>query len=199
MGEVFVNDTVLIAHALRFAAERHSGQRRKGQAKEPYVNHLAEVAELVANATEGKDANLVAAALLHDTIEDTETSSDELVAVFNSDIAQLVADVTDDKSLPKQDRKNLQVVNSRAQNMRVKLLKLADKTSNLRSLANSPPENWNTERKQAYIDWAIKVAAGLKGVNPWLEGCFDEALRRAQQTLQQTRNREAHVRQSALD
>ncbi len=183
-----MNDTVLITHALRFAAERHSGQRRKGQAKEPYVNHLAEVAELVANATGGRDANLIAAALLHDTIEDTETSSDELVATFNNEIAQLVADVTDDKSLPKQDRKHLQVVNSKAQNMRVKLLKLADKTSNLRSLANSPPENWNTEQKQAYIDWAIKVAAGLKGVNPWLEERFDEALRRAQQALQQTLN-----------
>ena len=194
-----MNDTVLIAHALRFAAERHSGQRRKGQAKEPYVNHLAEVAELVADATEGKDANLIAAALLHDTIEDTETSSDELVAVFNCDIAQLVADVTDDKSLPKQDRKNLQVVNATGKNMRAKLLKLADKTSNLRSLANSPPENWNTERKQAYIDWAIKVAAGLKGVNPWLEGRFDEALRRAQQALQQTTNRETHVGQGELD
>jgi len=194
-----VNDTVLITHALRFAAERHSSQRRKGQAKEPYVNHLAEVSELVADATEGKDVNLIAAALLHDTIEDTETSSDELVATFNNDIAQLVADVTDDKSLPKQDQKNLQVVNSRAQNMRVKLLKLADKTSNLRSLANSPPENWNTERKQAYIDWAIKVAAGLKGVNPWLEERFDEALRGAQQALQQTTNREAHVSQGDLD
>ena len=194
-----MNDTVLITRALHFAAERHSNHRRKGQAQEPYVNHLAEVSELVADATEGKDVNLIAAALLHDTIEDTETSSDELVATFNNDIAQLLADVTDDKSLPKQDRKYLQVVNSRAQNMRVKLLKLADKTSNLRSLANSPPENWNTEQKQAYIDWAIKVAAGLKGVNPWLEGRFDEALRRAQQTLQQTRNREAHVGQSALD
>ena len=194
-----MNDTVLITHALRFAAERHSSQRRKGQAKEPYVNHLAEVSELVADATEGKDVNLIAAALLHDTIEDTETSSDELVATFNNDIAQLVADVTDDKSLPKQDRKNLQVVNSRAQNMRVKLLKLADKTSNLRSLANSPPENWNTEQKQAYIDWTIKVAAGLKGVNPWLEERFDEALRRAQQALQQTTNRETHVSQGDLD
>ena len=194
-----MNDTVLITRALRFAAERHSSQRRKGQAKEPYVNHLAEVSELVADATEGKDVNLIAAALLHDTIEDTETSSDELVATFNNDIAQLVADVTDDKSLPKQDRKHLQVVNSRAQNMRVKLLKLADKTSNLRSLANSPPENWNTERKQAYIDWAIKVAAGLKGVNPWLEERFDEALRRAQQALQQTTNRETHVSQGDLD
>ena len=194
-----MNDTVLITHALRFAAERHSSQRRKGQAKEPYVNHLAEVSELVADATEGKDVNLIAAALLHDTIEDTETSSDELIATFNNDIAQLVADVTDDKSLPKQDRKHLQVVNSRAQNMRVKLLKLADKTSNLRSLANSPPENWNTEQKQAYIDWAIKVAAGLKGVNPWLEERFDEALRRAQQALQQTTNRETHVSQGDLD
>ena len=178
-----MNDTVLITRALRFAAERHSNQRRKGQAKEPYVNHLAEVAELVAKATEGKDANLVAAALLHDTIEDTETVREELLTVFNNDIAQLVGEVTDDKSLPKQDRKNLQVTDASRKSTRAKLLKLADKTANLRSIANSPPENWNTERKRAYVDWATKVASGLKGVNPWLEGRFDDALKRAQQAL----------------
>ena len=99
-----MNEIVLITRALRFAAERHSTQRRKGQAKEPYINHLAEVAELVAKATDGKDTNLVVAALLHDTIEDTKTAPEELVAEFNSDIAQLVREVTDDKSLSKQDR-----------------------------------------------------------------------------------------------
>ncbi|HIB19813.1 MAG TPA: bifunctional (p)ppGpp synthetase/guanosine-3',5'-bis(diphosphate) 3'-pyrophosphohydrolase [Alphaproteobacteria bacterium] len=178
-----MNDTVLITRALHFAAERHSNHRRKGQAQEPYVNHLAEVAELVASATEGKDANLVAAALLHDTIEDTVTVPEELVTIFNSDVARLVREVTDDKSLPKQDRKDLQVANAPEKSTRAKLLKLADKTSNLRSIASSPPENWNTERKQEYIDWSSKVGAGLKGVNPWLEARFCEALAQAEQAL----------------
>ena len=178
-----MNEIVLIARALRFAAERHSTHRRKGQAKEPYINHLAEVAELVAKATEGKDSNLVVAALLHDTVEDTETMPEELIAEFNSDIAQLVREVTDDKSLSKQDRKNLQVANASKKSPRAKLLKLADKTSNLRSIAHSPPENWDTARKQEYINWAADVVAGLKGVNPWLEERFDEALKGAQKEL----------------
>ena len=117
-----MNDTVLITRALHFAAERHSNHRRKGQAQEPYVNHLAEVAELVASAMEGKDANLVAAALLHDTIEDTVTMPEELVTKFNSDVAKLVREVTDDKSLPKQDRKDLQVANAPEKSTRAKLL-----------------------------------------------------------------------------
>ena len=178
-----MSEIVLITRALRFAAERHSTQRRKGQAKEPYVNHLAEVAELVAKATEGRDTNLVVAALLHDTVEDTETVPEELITEFNSDIAQLVREVTDDKSLSKQDRKNLQVANASKKSPRAKLLKLADKTSNLRSIAHSPPEDWDTARKQEYINWATEVVAGLKGVNPWLEELFDEALKGAQKEL----------------
>ena len=96
-----MNNTVLITRALHFAAERHSNQRRKGRAQEPYINHLAEVAELVGHATEGKDANLVVAALLHDTIEDTATLPEELASIFNRDVAELVQEVTDDKSLTK--------------------------------------------------------------------------------------------------
>ncbi len=108
---------------------------------------------------------------------------EELVTKFNSDVAKLVREVTDDKSLPKQDRKDLQVANAPEKSTRAKLLKLADKTSNLRSIASSPPENWNTERKQEYIDWSSKVGAGLKGVNPWLEARFCEALAQAEQAL----------------
>ena len=125
----------------------------------------------------------IAAALLHDTVEDTETMPEELIAEFNSDIAQLVREVTDDESLSKQDRKNLQVANASKKSPRAKLLKLADKTSNLRSMAHSPPENWDTARKQEYINWAAEVVAGLKGVNPWLEERFDEALKGAQKEL----------------
>src|ERR1700684_4054477 len=104
-----MRDVLLISRAWHFAAQRHATQRRKGKAQEPYVNHLAEVAELVATATEGQDANLVAEAVLHDTVEDTATSPAELTSVFNADIASLVTEVTDDKSLAKEMRKKLQV------------------------------------------------------------------------------------------
>ena len=178
-----MNDAVLITRALHFAAERHSNQRRKGQAQEPYINHLAEVAALVVQATKGEDANLVAAALLHDTIEDTATQPEELASIFNHDVAALVQEVTDNKSLTKKNRKDLQVTNAPKNSRRAKILKLADKTSNLRSIANSPPENWDKERKREYIQWSMRVADGLNGVNAWLEERFQEALKEALQTL----------------
>jgi GTP diphosphokinase / guanosine-3',5'-bis(diphosphate) 3'-diphosphatase len=170
-----VNDILLIARALNFSANRHAKQKRKGDAQEPYVNHLAEVAELVATATDGGDANLVAAAVLHDTVEDTTTLPGELASIFNADVANLVSEVTDDKRLDKAERKRLQVERAAAITPRAKILKLADKTSNLRSLAKSPPSDWSLERKREYLAWAKEVVQGLRGTNTWLEARFDEA------------------------
>lgn len=178
-----MNDILLLARAWNFAAERHVNHRRKGDAEEPYVNHLAEVAELVATATKGEDANLVAAAILHDTVEDTPTLNGELASLFNEDIAALVAEVTDDKSLEKAERKRLQVETAPKKSERAKVLKLADKTSNLRSITKSPPKDWSAERRRDYLEWALKVGEGLRGVNPWLETRFDEAAVRLKHAL----------------
>jgi (p)ppGpp synthase/HD superfamily hydrolase len=166
---------LLLAHAFRFAAARHAPQRRKGSAAEPYLNHLAEVADLVATATGGADPQLVAAALLHDVVEDTTTTLAEVEALFGADVAGLVAEATDDKSLPKAERKRLQVVHAPTRSPRAKILKTADKISNLRALAASPPTDWNLERRWRYVDWARAVVTGLRGVNPWLDGQFDQA------------------------
>lgn len=178
-----MGDILQITRAWNFSAQRHVKQKRKGEAQEPYVNHLAEVAELVATATEGRDANLVAAAVLHDTVEDTATLPAELASVFNSDIADLVAEVTDDKKLSKAERKKLQVEHAAAKSERAKILKLADKTSNLRSLVKSPPTDWSLQRRQEYLNWALDVAKGLRGVNLWLEARFDEAAEQLRHSL----------------
>jgi GTP diphosphokinase / guanosine-3',5'-bis(diphosphate) 3'-diphosphatase len=170
-----MRDILLISRAWHFAALRHSTQRRKGKAQEPYVNHLAEVAELVATATEGQDANLVAAAVLHDTVEDTATLPAELTSVFNADIASLVMEVTDDKRLDQVVRKKLQIEHASAKSERAKFIKLADKTSNLRSLLKSPPDDWSIQQRQEYLGWALEVAKGLRGTNMWLEAQFDDA------------------------
>ena len=167
--------TLLVTRVYRFAAERHAGQRRKGRASEPYINHLAEVAELVAEATGARDVNLVAAAVLHDVVEDTPASVEAVAAAFGEDIAGLVAECTDDKSLPEAERKRLQVLHAPDRSPRAKVLKLADKTSNLRAIAASPPADWSPERLRDYIEWARSVVAGLRGVSPWLEARFDEA------------------------
>ncbi|MGE0455299.1 MAG: HD domain-containing protein [Vicinamibacteria bacterium] len=163
--------------ALDFAARKHRDQRRKGAAEEPYINHLTEVALLVAEATRGEDPLAVMAALLHDTIEDTETSGDELARAFGAEVAAIVAELTDDKSLPKPERKRLQVQTAAKKSPRARLVKIADKTSNLRSLVASPPVHWDEARKRAYFEWAAQVVEGCRGVSPELEARFDEAHR----------------------
>jgi len=173
-------DVVKVARALDYAARKHVGQRRKGEAKEPYVNHLAEVAYLLAEATNGDDTNLVIAGLLHDCIEDQGVTHEELVELFGADVADLVRDVTDDKTLLKAERKRLQVERAPHKSDRAKMLKIADKTSNLRAIAVSPPSGWDEQRKRDYFAWALAVVAGCRGVNAFLEEKFDEAYRNGQ-------------------
>lgn len=162
-----------ILAAARFASEKHAGQRRKGAAQEPYINHLIEVAELVVQGNDHLDANLVMAALLHDSIEDTDVSREDLVARFGEDVASLVAEVTDDKSLPKEVRKALQVDHAPKLSERAQTLKLADKISNLRSIMVSPPRDWGFERKREYFDWGKRVVDGLRSPNPRLKDEFE--------------------------
>jgi (p)ppGpp synthase/HD superfamily hydrolase len=168
--------TRLVTRAIHFAAQRHADQRRKGRRHEPYVNHLTEVAESVSEATEGDDAALVAAAFLHDTIEDTQTSLEELRNLFGEDVAALVMEVTDDKSLPKMERKRLQIVTVPKKSRRAKLLKIADATSNVRALALDPPADWDTDRVLDYVVWAEQVIAHCRGLNSKLEQAFDAAV-----------------------
>ena len=150
----------LISLAERFARVRHDGQFRKGKAKEPYTIHLEEVASLEERWSESKNAT--AAAWLHDTVEDCPpTSVAELESLFGKDIADIVAELTDHKSLPKADRKKLQIVNAAEKNKEACLVKLADKTSNIGAIANSPPEDWSLDRRLKYIAWANTVVEQL--------------------------------------
>jgi (p)ppGpp synthase/HD superfamily hydrolase len=178
-----MKDWIMVLKAADAAARWHVHQRRKGAAKEPYINHLLEVATLVAEATEGTDPNLVIAALLHDAIEDCEVPHELIAETFGADVADLVAEVTDDKTLGKAERKKRQVTTAHEKTDRAKLLKLADKTSNLRALVSSPAPDWSVHRRIEYIDWARKVAHGLRGVSPLLEKQFDVAALAAEQSL----------------
>lgn len=163
------------ARALDFAARKHTHQRRKGKAAEPYVNHLTEVAYMLAKATQGSDPELVMCGLLHDTVEDTETTVEEIEREFGPEVASVVSEVTDDKTLSKAERKRLQVETAPKKSRRAKMVKLADKTSNLRAIVRTPPADWTLERKRQYLEWAYAVAAGCRGVNRQLELWFDEA------------------------
>ena len=168
-------DLVRLAQAADYAARQHIAQRRKGERAEPYINHLTEVAALLAEATGGDDIVLLMGGLLHDTLEDTDATYEDLVERFGPDVAALVAEVTDDKSLPKEERKRLQITKTPAKSRRAKLLKLADRTSNLRGLVTSPPKGWPRERLRDYVVWAYDVVRSCRGLNPRLEAVFDAA------------------------
>jgi (p)ppGpp synthase/HD superfamily hydrolase len=169
-----------ITKAAHFAAARHSGQRRKGAAAEPYINHLLEVADLVGGALEEPDTNVVIAALLHDTVEDVGVTKEDLIENFGQDVASLVLEVTDDKSLPKQERKRLQIVNAPKKTPRAQLIKLADKISNLRAVLASPPSDWSVARRCQYFEWAKQVVDALSAPHQGLKQEFDRLYHQAE-------------------
>lgn len=165
----------LILRALAFAAHKHRDQRRKDPQASPYINHPIALANVLRNEAGIEDETVICAALLHDTIEDTETTPEELELAFGVAIRNIVLEVTDDKRLPKMERKRLQVLHAPGLSDAAKLVKLADKICNLRDIANHPPLNWDLARRQQYFDWAQQVVAGVRGVHPDLERLFDVA------------------------
>ena len=176
---MWMSPICLVSEAAEFAARRHTGMARKGRGNEPYINHLAEVANLLATAMGGRDAELVAAAWLHDTIEDTGTTREELAQRFNQRVASLVQEVTDDMRLPKSTRRRLQIVDSPGKSPSAKLIKIADKISNIRARIHSDPTPDERADLIDYVDWAEQVVAGCRGVNPALDQMFDDAVKLA--------------------
>ncbi len=164
--------------AVAFAADKHRTQRRKDADASPYINHPIALANVLANEGGVTDVVVLSAAVLHDTIEDTNTTAEELTAIFGPKITATVLDVTDDKSLDKHVRKQRQIEHAPHISKEAKLVKLADKICNLRDILASPPADWSPERKQGYFDWAAKVVAGVRGVHPELEAVFDGLLAR---------------------
>jgi guanosine-3',5'-bis(diphosphate) 3'-pyrophosphohydrolase len=164
--------------AAAFAADRHRDQRRKGVEASPYINHPIAVANVLANEGAVSDVPTLLAALLHDTIEDTRTTADEIVAHFGAETATVVLEVTDDKTLPKEARKRQQVEHAAGISERAKLVKLADKICNLRDIASSPPTDWTLERRREYFEWAREVVDQLRDVSAPLSRLFDDAYAR---------------------
>jgi len=176
-------DCAAILKALHFASIRHRDQRRKDQEASPFINHPIEVAEILAGVGLITDVVVLQSAALHDTIEDTLTTADELEVAFGPEVRCVVEEVTDDKSLPKAERKRLQIEHAPHLTTRAKLVKLADKISNVRAIELTPPADWPLERRREYLDWTEKVVAGLRGCNERLEALYDRTLSRARETL----------------
>lgn len=176
-------DTAVILKAIRFSADKHRNQRRKNKEASPYINHPIDVAEMLVRVGHVDDADVIVAAILHDTIEDTATLPDEIEALFGKRVLSFVLEVTDDKSLPKAKRKQLQIDNAPHKSHGAKQIKLADKISNLLDITHSPPNDWPLQRRIEYVNWAGRVVAGLRGANPNLEQLYDRVVKEARQVL----------------
>ena len=168
--------TDIFIKAVAFAADKHRNQRRKDVEASPYINHPIALANVLANEGGIANKDVLCAAILHDTVEDTETTEEELRLAFGDKITTIVLEVTDDKSLAKDERKQQQVDHAPHISIEAKMVKLADKISNLRDIISSPPANWELERKQDYFKWADNVVAGLRGTNIKLERVFDDLI-----------------------
>ncbi len=176
-------EPVSLLRALVFAADKHRHQKRKGAEASPYINHLIAVAAVLAQAGV-VDEMLLVAAVLHDTIEDTKTTYTDIASVFGSRVAQLVQEVTDNKSLDKAIRKQLQIQNAHALSDQAKQLKIADKISNIRDITQFPPADWPLERRREYLSWAEQVVAGCRGINRELDRVFDSSIEQARTAIE---------------
>lgn len=177
------NDISVLISVTAFAAEKHRNQRRKDVDASPYINHPIALANVLATEAGIIDIPTVAAALLHDTVEDTDTTAEELRRLFGNEITAIVLEVTDDKSLPKAERKRLQIEHAPHLTPRAKLVKLADKICNLRDIRRTPPAGWSLDRRQEYLDWACRVVDGLRGTQSSLEALFDAEVSSARRDL----------------
>lgn len=172
-----------LLRALLFAADRHRAQRRKDPQQTPYINHPIGVAECLARVAGVEDLSVLQAAILHDAVEDTDTTFDEIEQLFGNEVRTLVAEVSDDKSLPKEERKRLQIVHAPELSDSAKLIKIADKIANVRDVSHTPPPDWPAERRLEYLEWAEKVVAGCRGVDAELDAHFDRILTEGRKKL----------------
>ena len=171
-------------HALAFSANKHRDQRRKDVEASPYINHPIALVDVLVNEGGVLNWDVLCAALLHDTIEDTQTTAEELTNAFGKNVASIVLEVTDDKSLPKAERKLQQIAHAPHSSHEAKLVKLADKICNPRDILASPPSGWDTKRKQEYFEWAASVVTGIRGSNSKLEKVFDDLLEKGRAEYQ---------------
>jgi guanosine-3',5'-bis(diphosphate) 3'-pyrophosphohydrolase len=173
----------LILKAAHFAAEKHRDQRRKDKHASPYIIHPISVALAITQIGGVDDPEILAAALLHDTLEDTETTPEELEAEFGKKVCEYVLDVSDDKTLPKDERKSRQIEHAKQISKGAALIKLGDKISNVTDVINNPPEDWDINRRKEYLDWAEKVIENCPKVNDRMENKFKEIIKQGREAL----------------
>lgn len=177
------NQIALLLSAIKFSADKHRNQRRKGADASPYINHPIEVADMLWRIGSVREMPTILAAILHDTLEDTDATPAEIAGLFGNEVLALVEEVSDNKALPKDERKRLQIVTAPHKSTGAKLIKLADKISNITDIGLYPPVNWSHERRLNYLKWSDDVVLGLRGVNAALEEHYDATIRQTRKRL----------------
>ncbi len=172
-----------ILKAAHFAADKHRDQRRRGRERSPYINHPIAVAEILTGVGGITDLASIQAALLHDTVEDTNTTPEQLAEQFGDEVMHLVMEVTDDQDLKKEERKRLQIEHARDLSAKAKEIKMADKIANITDIMDSPPEDWDEARRLEYLDWGERVVAGCRDANQRLAQRFDELVTKARSAV----------------
>ncbi len=172
-----------ILKAAHFAADKHRDQRRRGRERSPYINHPIAVAEILTGVGGITDLASIQAALLHDTVEDTNTTPEQLAEQFGDEVMRLVMEVTDDQDLKKEERKRLQIEHARDLSAKAKEIKMADKIANITDIMDSPPEDWDEARRLEYLDWGERVVAGCRDANQRLAQRFDELVTEARSAV----------------
>ena len=178
-----IPETAVLLEALRFSADKHRDQRRKDRGASPYINHPIAVAHVLATVGGVNDLTTLLGAVLHDTLEDTDTTPEELEEKFGREVRVVVQELTDDKTLPKTDRKRLQIEHARLASQRAQVIKVADKICNVLDVTYSPPANWSTQRRREYLDWTERVVAGCRDCNHALERHYEDVLRQGRAAL----------------
>jgi (p)ppGpp synthase/HD superfamily hydrolase len=169
--------------ALAYAAEKHRDQRRKGAGSPPAINHSIEVAELLARVAGVTDAATLQAAVLHDVLEDTDATAEELEAAFGPEVRRIVEEVTDDRELEQTEQRRIQVERAPHLSRAAKLVRLADKIANVRSLTHGPPADWSADRRWDYLEWTERVSQGCRGCSPELERLYERVIREGKAAL----------------
>jgi len=181
-----IEPTAALLKALHYAADLHKEGKRKGKAGEPYVNHLIEVTELLARVGGVRDVATLQAAILHDVVEDTAATFEDVERGFGVVVRRIVEQVTDDKRLPKEERKRRQIEKAPKLSDAAKMVKIADKISNICAVMLSPPPDWSRERRFEYVEWSERVVQGCRGCNPRLEAYYDRAVAECREVLEKT-------------
>jgi len=168
-GALNEKDAEAVLGAAIFATEKHKSQVRSNEKKTPYIIHPIEVADLVMKIGHVYDKDVLITALLHDVMDDTQTTYEQITSLYGTKVSSYLEEMTSKQGLSLKEQKKQQIMQAFRQNPSVAIIKLSDKLSNLKTLATSPPPSWSRDRIDQYFQWAQTVIENLPESNQLLK------------------------------